>query len=305
MQTLRIATRRSPLAWRQAEMVAERLRRQHAGLTVELIGMKTEGDRVQDRSLAAIGGKGLFIKELEQGLLAGRADIAVHSMKDVPGHFPAGLHLPVMLARESPFDAFVANAYDHPDALPAGAVIGSCSQRRACQLLHRYPHCRIEVLRGNVNTRLAKLDAGTFAAIILAVAGLERLGFGDRIRVALEPEVCLPAIGQGALGIECRQGDAEVERLVAPLHDAATWACVTAERAVSHALGGDCLSPIGAHARLAGERLELRARVGTADGRQLLAAAAAGAATAAASVGRAAAEDLKAAGALDLLAAGH
>ncbi len=302
MKTLRIATRRSPLAWRQAELVAERLQAVEPGLEVTLVGMQTEGDRVLDRSLAAIGGKGLFVKELERGLLEDRADIAVHSMKDVPAECAEGLHLPVILDRESPYDAFVANQYAHPDALPAGAVIGTCSLRRASQLLHRYPHCRIEELRGNVNTRLAKLDDGRFDAIVLAVAGLDRLGFGERITAPLDADICLPALGQGALGIECRRNDPELEALVARLHDAPTAACVVAERAVSHGLGGSCLSPIAGFARLDGDELHLAARVGAPDGSRLLATTATGGIEDAAAVGARAAAALTEQGALELLA---
>jgi hydroxymethylbilane synthase len=298
---LRIATRRSPLAWRQAEMVGERLQACHPGLDIELVGMKTEGDRILDRSLAAIGGKGLFVKELERGLQDGRADIAVHSMKDVPAECADGLHLPVILERESPFDAFVSNRFTHPDELPAGAVIGSCSLRRASQLLHRYPACRIEELRGNVNSRLEKLDAGQFDAIVLAVAGLERLGFDARIAASMEAEICLPAIGQGALGIECRQHDPAVESLIAALHDADTAACVHAERAVSHGLGGSCLSPIAGYAWLEGDQLRLRARVGATDGSRLLATEAEGPPAAARAIGERAALALAADGARTLV----
>ena len=301
MTTVRIATRRSPLAWRQAELVAERLEAAHPGVDTELIGMQTEGDRIQDRSLAAIGGKGLFIKELERGLLDDRADIAVHSLKDVPEECADGLHLPIILARESPFDAFVANDWGHPDELPDGAIIGTCSLRRACQLLHRYPHCQVAELRGNVNTRLAKLDSGHFDAIVLAVAGLERLGFRERITAALEPEVCLPAIGQGALGIECRRDDTAIEALIAGLHEPETAACVTAERAVSHGLGGSCLSPIAGYARYRDGQLSLQARVGAADGSRLLAADGEGSANRAAAIGAEVAEALAEQGARALV----
>lgn len=302
-QHLRIATRKSPLAWYQAEFVAQRLQAVDPGLEVELVGMKTEGDRVLDRSLAAIGGKGLFVKELEQGLLDGRADIAVHSMKDVPGTFPDGLHLPVILPRESPFDAFVSNTCDAPDALPEGAVVGTCSQRRASQLLHNLPHCRIRELRGNVNTRLGKLDAGDFDAIILAVAGLERLGFAERIRRPLDPDLCLPAIGQGALGIECRRDDPAVEACIGALADPDTADCVWAERAVSHALGGSCLSPIAGFAEVEGDRLDLRARVARPDGSELLAAEQRGPRSDPIALGRAVAEALRSQGAAQVLAA--
>ena len=300
---LRIATRESPLAWRQAESVAERLRAVHPGLEVTLVGMRTKGDRVLDRPLAEIGGKGLFVKELEQGLLDGRADIAVHSMKDVPADtpFPDGLHLPVILARENPFDAFVSNRHAAAEALPADAVIGTCSLRRASQLLHRLPHCRVEHLRGNVNTRLARLDAGDFDAIVLAAAGLERLGFHDRIRARLDPELCLPAIGQGALGIECPR-DPAIEALIAPLNDPSTAACVQAERAISRGLGATCLSPIAGFAEPAGGRLRLRARVATVDGSRLLLAEESGSAEDPLALGEAVAADLRAQGAEAVLA---
>lgn len=301
---IRIATRKSPLAWRQAETVGERLRALHPQLEIELVGMRTEGDRVLDRSLAAIGGKGLFVKELEQGLLEGRADIAVHSMKDVPADCPEGLHLPVILARENPFDAFVSNTHDRAEDLPEGAVIGTCSLRRASQLLYRLPHCRIRELRGNVNTRLAKLDAGEFDAIVLAAAGLERLGLEQRITAPLAPELCLPAIGQGALGIECRTDDPETADLIAALADPVTAACVHAERAVSHGLGGSCLSPIAGFAEIDDDgRLYLRARVAAADGSALIAAEHGGDAARPRELGHAVAEDLRARGADRLLAA--
>ncbi len=301
---IRIATRRSPLAWYQAEFVRARLQAARPGLEVELVGMKTEGDRVLDRSLAAIGGKGLFVKELEQGLLDERADIAVHSMKDVPGTFPDGLHLPVVLERESPFDAFVSHTAAEPAELDAGAVVGTCSQRRASQLLHTLPGCRIRELRGNVNTRLGKLDSGDFDAVILAVAGLERLGFGERIRQALDTALCLPAIGQGALGIECRRDDPAVEDCIAALAHRDTADCVFAERAVSHALGGSCLSPIAGYAIPEGpDTLYLRARVALPDGTQLIAAEGRGGRADPAALGRTVAEDLRGRGAAELLAA--
>jgi len=302
-ERLRIATRKSPLAWYQAEFVAARLRALQPDLAVELVGMRTEGDRVLDRSLAAIGGKGLFVKELEQGLLDDRADIAVHSMKDVPATFPEGLHLPVILERESPFDAFVSNHHARAEDLPDGAVVGTCSLRRASQLLARVPGCRIRELRGNVNTRLAKLDAGDFDAIVLAVAGLERLGFAGRIASALDPTTCLPAIGQGALGIECRRDDPAVESLVARLDDPTTSACVRAERAVSHGLGGSCLSPIAGHAVLADGVLDLRARVIAIDGSRLLETRQRGDPADPHAVGKAAATELLEQGAAELLAA--
>lgn len=303
LERLRIATRKSPLAWYQAEFVAARLQALQPDLAVELVGMRTEGDRVLDRSLAAIGGKGLFVKELEQGLLDDRADIAVHSMKDVPATFPDGLHLPVILERESPFDAFVSNTHARAEDLPEGAVVGTCSLRRASQLLARLPGCRIRELRGNVNTRLAKLDAGEFDAIVLAVAGLERLGFSARIASPLDPATCLPAIGQGALGIECRRDDPAVESLIAQLDDPVTAACVRAERAVSHGLGGSCLSPIAGHAVLADGVLDLRARVIAIDGSRLLETHERGDPADPHGLGTAASQELLAQGAAELLAA--
>jgi len=302
---IRIATRRSPLAWRQAESVAERLRALHPDVAAELVGISTEGDRVLDRPLARIGGKGLFVKALEEGLLDGRADIAVHSMKDVPGdaELPDGLHLPVIVARETPWDAFVSNRFDSPDGLPADGVLGTCSLRRASQLLHRLPGLRVRDLRGNVNTRLAKLDAGEYDAIVLAAVGLERLGLEERIRQRIHAEVCLPAIGQGALAVECRRGDTRVESLIAALHDGDTAACVRAERAVSRGLGGSCLSPIAGLAESTGGELRLRARVAAPDGSTLLATERRGPATDPEGLGAAAASDLLAQGAGRVLAA--
>ncbi|HRZ06024.1 MAG TPA: hydroxymethylbilane synthase, partial [Candidatus Competibacteraceae bacterium] len=236
--TLRIATRKSPLALWQANHVAERLRQAHPGLNVELIGMITRGDKILDSPLAKVGGKGLFVKELEQGLLEGRADLAVHSIKDVPVDFPARLGLPVMLAREDPRDAFVSHHYSHPDALPADARVGTSSLRRQCQLAARYPSWQIRSLRGNVGSRLAKLDTGEFDAIILAAAGLNRLGLAERITLALEPEFSLPAIGQGAIGVECRLDDRQTQELIAVLDDPATHIRVAAERAFNAWLQG-------------------------------------------------------------------
>ena len=300
---LRIATRKSPLAWYQAEFVGQRLQAAHPELEIELVGMKTEGDRVLDRSLAAIGGKGLFVKELEQGLLDGRADIAVHSMKDVPGTFPDGLHLPVILERESPFDAFVSATVTDPRSLPEGAIVGTCSPRRASQLLHALPHCGIRELRGNVNTRLAKLDRGDFDAIVLAVAGLERLGFEQRITCPLDSALCLPAIGQGALGIECRRDDPAVEQCIALLDHPATAACVRAERGVSRGLGGSCLSPIAGYAVASAAGLHLRARVAAPDGSALVAGEREGAVADADALGESLARELMAGGADRILAA--
>lgn len=269
--TLRIATRKSPLALWQAEHVAERLRLTHPGLRVELVGMVTRGDRILDSPLAKIGGKGLFVKELEQGLLDGRADLAVHSMKDVPVNFPAGLGLPVILAREDPRDAFVSREYSHPDALPSGARVGTSSLRRQCQLAARYPDWAIHSLRGNVNSRLTKLDAGEFDAVILAAAGLKRLGLEKRITAILEPEFSLPAIGQGAIGVECRLDDPRTRELIAALDDPATHIRIAAERAFNARLQGGCQVPIAGHALLDGDGLWLRGLVGEPDGSRIVA----------------------------------
>lgn len=265
-----IATRKSPLAMWQAEHVKNQLESAHPGLSVELLGMSTQGDRILDTPLAKIGGKGLFVKELELGMLEGRADIAVHSMKDVPVAFPDGLHLPVIMQREDPRDAFVSAEYDDLDELPEGARVGTSSLRRQCQLAAQRPDLKILPLRGNVNTRLKKLDDGEFDAIILASAGLKRLGFAERIKTCLEPARSLPAIGQGAIGIECRVDDERVNALLKPLHDADTADCVMAERAMNQRLEGGCQVPIGGHATLQGDQLTLDGLVGAEDGSRIV-----------------------------------
>ncbi|MCB1794199.1 MAG: hydroxymethylbilane synthase [Candidatus Competibacteraceae bacterium] len=298
---LRIATRKSPLALWQAEHVAARLRQLHPELRVELVGMVTRGDQILDSPLAKIGGKGLFVKELEQGLLDGHADLAVHSMKDVPVDFPPGLGLAVILAREDPRDAFVSNAYPHPDALPTNARIGTSSLRRQCQLAARYPSWRIHGLRGNVNSRLAKLDAGEFDAIILAAAGLKRLGLAERITVALTPEFSLPAIGQGAIGVECRLDDARTRTLIAALDDTATHTRVAAERAFNARLQGGCQVPIAGHALLEQDRIWLRGLVGEPDGSRIVAGEIRGPATDANTLGITLAEELLGRGAGEIL----
>ncbi|HRD65568.1 MAG TPA: hydroxymethylbilane synthase [Candidatus Competibacter sp.] len=290
--TLRIATRKSALAIWQAEHVAERLRRAHPGLQIELIGMVTRGDKILDSPLSKVGGKGLFVKELEQGLLEGRADLAVHSMKDVPVDFPDGLGLTAILAREDPRDAFVSNHYLQPDALPSGATVGTSSLRRQCQLAARYPDWEIRSLRGNVNSRLAKLDAGDYDAIILAAAGLKRLGLANRIASVLEPERSLPAIGQGAIGVECRLDDARTRELVAALDDPPTRIRVAAERAFNARLQGGCQVPIAGYAVLKGEELWLRGLVGEPDGSRIVTGEIRGPANAAAALGTTLAEDL-------------
>ncbi len=268
--TLRIATRKSPLAMWQTEDVARRLQALHPGLGVEYLKLVTQGDQLLDSPLAKIGGKGLFVKELELGLLEGQADIAVHSMKDVPMAFPPGLGLAVILEREDPRDAFVSSRYASLEELPEGAIVGTSSLRRQMQVLQRRPDLRIEVLRGNVHSRLAKLDAGQYDAIILASAGLIRLGLAERIRMPLPPEISLPAIGQGAVGIECRVNDAQIQSLIAPLNSPDTSDCVMAERAMNARLNGGCQVPIGGYAVLEGEQLWLRGLVGSPDGGELL-----------------------------------
>ena len=267
---LRIATRKSALALWQAEEVSRLLRETHGdSLTIELIKMTTTGDQLLQESLATQGGKGLFVKELERGLLEHDADIAVHSMKDVPIELPNSLHLPVILKRANPCDAFVSNTYDGLDALPNNAIVGTSSSRRACQIMASHPHLEIKLLRGNVNTRLTKLDEGQYDAIILAVAGLQRLGFDERIRAHLSTDISLPAIGQGAIGIECRKNDIEIEKLIAPLNHSETNICVTAERAISQSLEGGCQLPIAAYAHLDNDVIHLRSLVGMPDGSKI------------------------------------
>lgn len=261
-ETLRIATRQSPLALWQAEDAAARLRAAHPELEVELVTMVTRGDKLLDSPLAKIGGKGLFVKELEAALYEGRADIAVHSMKDVPAVLPEGLHLAVILERENPHDALVSNTVTRLDELPEGAVLGTSSLRREAQLRKRRPDLQFKTLRGNVNTRLGKLDAGEYDAIVLACAGLQRLEMHARIAQELPPELSLPAVGQGAVGIECRADDARINALLAPLHDADTATRVRAERAMNYHLDGGCQVPIAGYAMLEGEQLWMRGLVG-------------------------------------------
>lgn len=271
MNLLRIATRKSPLALWQANEVARQLQNHHPQLRVELVTMTTRGDKILDKPLNKVGGKGLFIKELEQGLFERKADIAVHSMKDVPWDFPEGLHLPVIMQREDPSDAFVSNDFPELAALPEGARVGTSSLRRQAQVSARFPHLKILPLRGNVGTRLQKLDAGEFQAIILASAGLKRLGLANRIRNPLRYADCLPAIGQGAIGIECRLGDDDTERLIMPLRHPHTETCIRAERALNFRLHGGCQVPVAGFAEL--ERpghLWLRGLVGHPSGNPLI-----------------------------------
>lgn len=269
-KTLIIATRNSPLALWQAEYVKAELEKHHPGLDVQLLGMTTKGDQILDSPLAKIGGKGLFVKELEVAMLQQRADIAVHSMKDVPMEFPEGLGLQVICEREEPWDAFVSNNYDSIDDLPEGATVGSSSLRRQCQLRAYRPDLNIIDLRGNVNTRLRKLDEGQYDAIILAVAGLLRLEMADRIKQKLPPEISLPAVGQGAVGIECRTDDALTQSLLAPLEDANTTLRVMAERAMNETLEGGCQVPIAGFSVLENKTLSLKALVGSPDGKQVI-----------------------------------
>ena len=296
-QLIRIATRKSPLAMWQAEHVKAALEAVHPGIDVELIGMTTKGDRILDTPLAKIGGKGLFIKELEVGMLEGTADIAVHSMKDVPVEFPEGLELAVVMEREDPRDAFVSNNFDSIDDLPQGATVGTASLRRQCQLQARRPDLKITPLRGNVNTRLSKLDNGDYDAIILAAAGLIRLGFSERIRAFIGPDESLPAIGQGAIGIECRLDDERVKSLIAPLHHDETSTRLAAERAMNERLNGGCQVPIAGHATLDGDSLTIHGLVGEPDGSTIVRASRSGPAADAASLGTAVAEELLSGGA--------
>lgn len=298
---IRIATRQSALALWQADYVKARLEAAHPGLRVSLLPMTSRGDKLLDAPLAKIGGKGLFVKELENALLDGSADIAVHSMKDVPMAFPDGLGLYAICEREDPRDAFVSNRFTGLAELPQGSVVGTSSLRRQAQLLALRPDLEIRFLRGNVNTRLAKLDADDYDAIILAAAGLIRLGFADRIREHLSVENSLPAGGQGAVGIECRTDDAEVHALLEPLHHLDTERRVAAERALNRRLNGGCQVPIACYAVQEGESLWLRGLVGRPDGGLLLRAEARGPLDDPAGLGVAVAEDLLAQGAQGIL----
>lgn len=303
VKTLRIATRKSPLAMWQAEHIKSRLQAINPGLEVELVTFTTQGDKILDTPLAKIGGKGLFVKELEVAMLEGQADIAVHSMKDVPMEFPEGLELGVISERENPKDAFVSNKYQSIDELPQGAVLGTSSLRRQCQIQQLRPDLEIKSLRGNVQTRLSKLDAGEYDAIILAAAGLLRMNMHDRITSYIPLEQSLPAGGQGALGIEWRVGDERIHQLVKSLHNPETAACVLAERALNRRLQGGCQVPIAAFAQLDNGQLNLRGLVGSVDGQTILRTEQNGPAAQAEQIGIAAAEDLLAQGAGNILSA--
>ncbi|MBM3344591.1 MAG: hydroxymethylbilane synthase [Betaproteobacteria bacterium] len=300
---LTIATRESQLALWQARHVQARLNELYPHLQVNIFGMTTEGDRKLATSLAKIGGKGLFVKELEEALADTRADIAVHSLKDVPMQLPEGFGLGAILVRADPRDALVSNQFKSLAALPKGARVGTSSLRRESQLRAKFPHLTIEPLRGNVNTRLKKLDDGQYDAIILAAAGLKRLEMESRIAAVLSPDEMLPAVGQGALAVECLRARADVLTLLAPLHDDATAACAAAERAFSRALAGSCNVPIGGYAEVTGTHLTLRGYVGAPDGTRHVSARIEGKATEAQALGTALAAELKREGAAGILAA--
>jgi hydroxymethylbilane synthase len=299
---LRIATRKSQLALWQAEHVAERLRAAYAGLEVELVPMSTKGDLIQDRSLAAIGGKGLFIKELETAIEEHRADIAVHSMKDVPAEMPPGFVIGAVLPRADPRDALIAGRYARFEDLPQAARVGTSSLRRQAQLLAARPDLKIHALRGNVNTRLRRLDEGELDAIVLACAGLERLGWESRITVRLDPKVSLPAVGQGVIGVECRADDQSTLACLGRLEHTPTRIAINAERAFSNCLGGSCQSPIAAYAQLDGDRLTIDGLVAEPDGSRLLRERISGPASESVALGTEIAERVLAAGADALLA---
>lgn len=303
VKTLRIATRKSPLALWQANFVKAALEQAHADLSVELLAMTTRGDKILDTPLAKVGGKGLFVKELEHAMLEDRADIAVHSMKDVPMEFPEGLGLAVICEREDPADAFVSNNFASLAELPAGATVGTSSFRRQCQLRELRPDLKIADLRGNVGTRLGKLDAGEYDAIILAAAGLKRLLLAERIRESLSFEDSLPAGGQGAVGIECRTQDLETLKLLDCLHHVDTATRVVAERAVNARLQGGCQVPIASFATLDGEELYLRALVGNLEGTLIIRSEIRGDRHQAEQLGLTVAEDLLSQGAEEILAA--
>lgn len=299
---IRIATRKSPLALWQAEFVKAELEKFHSGLKVELVPMSTRGDKILDTPLAKVGGKGLFVKELEVAMLEGRADIAVHSMKDVPMEFPQGLGLAVVCEREDPFDALVSNRFKSIESLPPGAVIGTSSLRRQCQLKAKRPDLNIKDLRGNLGTRLSKLDEGLYDAIILASAGLIRLNMPERIAQKIPVDVILPAGGQGAVGIECRLDDQQTLELLAPLSHQSTASRVLAERAVNNRLQGGCQVPIGAFATLSESQISIDALVGELDGSRIIQRQISGHVKDAESLGTELAEELLAAGAGKILA---
>src|SRR6266481_2363509 len=298
-----IASRESALAMWQAEHIRDRLSALYPQTAVSILGMTTQGDQILDVTLSKIGGKGLFVKELETALEDGRADLAVHSLKDVPMNLPDGFVLAAIGEREDPHDAFVSNNHANLAALPVGSVVGTSSLRRESQLRARFPHLHIEPLRGNVQTRLRKLDEGQYAAIILAAAGLKRLGLGMRIRALIPSEDSLPAVGQGALGIECRADRVDVIALIQSLHHADTAACVLAERAMSRALAGSCQVPLGGFAEVQSGKLRMRGFVASPDGRQMAHAELIGDISRPEVLGNKVADALRAQGADEILAA--
>ena len=297
-----IASRESALAMWQAEHIRDRLAALYPKMEISILGMTTRGDQILDVSLSKIGGKGLFVKELETALEDGHADIAVHSLKDVPMHLPPGFILTCICKREDPRDAFVSNNYANLEALPPDSVVGTSSLRRESQLRARFPHLKIEPLRGNVQTRLRKMDEGQYAAIILAAAGLKRLGLDERIRDLISPEKSLPAVGQGALGIECRTDRADIAALLRPLHDAETAACVLAERAMSRALAGSCQVPLGGFTEIKDGKLKMRGFVASPDGKRMVRAEQIGNIDEPEALGNAIADALRAQGADEILA---
>ncbi len=299
--TIRIATRKSPLALWQAEHVKQSILHHFPELNIQLVPMLTRGDKILDTPLAKIGGKGLFVKELEHGMMEGTADIAVHSMKDVPMELPDGFILPVIMQRETPLDAFVSNKYNSFDEIPENGKIGTSSLRRGLQLAEKFPGFEIASLRGNVNTRLGKLDAGHYDAIILAAAGLKRLGLEQRIRQEISPGQSLPAVGQGAVGIECRADNQEVLQIIAALNHQQTFVCVTAERAMNYRLQGGCQVPIAGYATLEGDRLQMSGLVGEPDGSVIYRASATGDRQDPEDLGLEVAEDLLSQGAGEVL----
>ena len=302
---LKIASRNSPLAMWQANFVKSSLQQAHPGLEIGIVGFTTAGDKLLHSPLARLGGKGLFVKELQEAMLRGEADIAVHSMKDVPAEFPPGLGLAVICERADPSDAFVSNRFDSLGELPAGACVGTSSLRRQCQLRHLRPDLKLADLRGNVGTRLGKLDDGQYEAIILASAGLMRLGLERRIRARLGSGECLPAAGQGAIGVECRAEDSAARSLLACLHHEDTAALVSAEREVTIALAGGCELPIAAHAQLRDRALHLRALVGEADGSEILRARGSASPADARALGQTVAAELRSRGADRIIDALH
>jgi len=298
-----IASRESVLAMWQAEHIRDRLCALYPQTEVSILGMTTKGDQVLDVSLSKIGGKGLFIKELETALENGSADIAVHSLKDVPMHLPEGFALPCICERADPCDAFVSNNFENLAALPAGSVVGTSSLRRESQVRERFPHLEVKPLRGNVQTRLRKLDEGQYAAIVLAASGLKRLGLGARIRNVISSDDSLPAVGQGALGIEIRADRPDLAAMLEPLHHADSATCVLAERAMSRTLGGSCQVPLGGFAEIQGDQLRMRGFVASPDGKTMLRAELMGSLDAPDDLGHAIAAELLKQGAGEILAA--